>query len=174
MGITQVVRGRITRLHAAPARPLFDSPRLSPPRLYTPACSAIPKANASPSATKPHVGLLRTRASLRRRSRLPRLEGRADPALRPRPSRNLLPAFDPGRLRFLPERSPLKPISRLRSPSSVDTKPFVVAPQGVSLLRLAPMDAIFWAVVLSHSSVRFAGSQRKEGFLHGRIRRFYP
>ena len=29
-------------------------------------------------------------------------------------------------------------------------------------------------VVLSHSSVRFAGSQRKEGSLHGRIRRFYP
>ena len=66
MGITQVVRGEdLARLHAAPARPVRSPSAIPAPPICTCPCSAVPKANASPSATQasrwPPCG---TRASL--------------------------------------------------------------------------------------------------------------
>ena len=106
MGITQVVRGRIYSSPRRASSPCSISSAIPAPPICTCPCFADPEGER---LAKRHASL--TLASLRDAGVSPAavagyLGWKAGliGALAPAHPRNLLPAFDPGRLRFLPER----------------------------------------------------------------------
>lgn len=87
MGITQVVRGRIYSSPRRASSPCSISSAIPAPPICTAPALRSRRRTPRQAPRKPHVGLPAGRGRLsRRRSRLPRLEGRADRRARPRPS----------------------------------------------------------------------------------------